>query len=151
VFEAASAGARSTSEGAVIDRDALDDAIGAGLGHYTVGDHYDAASALIKHLRASHAEQAMAWLVHMLDGGEDPRFIARRLLIFASEDIGIADRSALLIAEAASRAVEFVGMPEARYSLGHAVLVLARAPKSREVGAALEAAVGARLEPPPGK
>ena len=87
---------------------------------------------------------------HMLDGGEDPRFIARRMVIFASEDVGLADQGALLIATAAARATEFVGMPEVRYSLTHATIVLARAPKSREVGEYMAAAPSIELLPPPG-
>ena len=133
---------------AVADQDVVD-ALGAGAGHYDTTDHYDAASAFIKHLRASDPEQALAWLQRMLDGGEDPRFIARRMLIFASEDIGPADPTALLVAEAAARATEFVGMPEARYNLGHAALTLARAPKSREVVDELFAAEGREVAPPP--
>jgi len=125
--------------------------LGAGAHHYGRGDHYDAASAFIKHMRASNADQALAWMLHMLDGGEDPRFIARRLLIFASEDVGVADRSALLIAEAASRAVEFVGLPECRYHLADATLVLAAAAKSRGVGDAMADAALLELLAPPGQ
>ena len=138
--------AQLASNGVIGDSDVVD-AMGAGAGHYDMSDHYDAASAFIKHLRASDLDQALAWMNRMLDSGEDPRFIARRMLIFASEDIGPADRSALIVAEAAARATEFVGMPEARYNLAHAAMVLARAPKSREVVEAL--ARGAALEPRP--
>ena len=134
--------------GGTITVDHVSDALGAGAAHYDRGDHYDAASAFIKHLRAGDEVQAMAWLHHMLDGGEDPRFVARRMVIFASEDIGVADRGALLLADAAARAVDFVGMPEARYALGHAVLALARAPHSREVGERLAAAAATILEQP---
>ncbi len=134
----------------VIDEDTMTAALGAGIGHYDRGDHYDAASAFIKHMRAGNVDQAVAWVNHMLDGGEDPRFIARRMVIFASEDVGLADRSSLLIATAAANATEFVGMPEVRYSLTHATIVLARAPKSREVGEYMAKAPTITLEPPPG-
>jgi putative ATPase len=133
-----------------IDESVLQEALGAGLKYFDRTVHYDAASALIKHLRASNEEQALAWLAMMLDRGEDPRFVARRLVIFASEDIGLADRSALLVAVAAADTVEFVGMPEARYALAHAALVCARAAKSREVVEALERADLTPLLPPPG-
>lgn len=135
---------------ATIDVDAMTAALGAGIGHYDRGDHYDAASAFIKHMRAGNADQAVAWMNHMLDGGEDPRFIARRMVIFASEDIGLADRASFLIATAAARATEFVGMPEVRYNLTHATIALARAPKSREVGEYMARATDTPLEPPPG-
>ena len=108
-------------------------ALGAGDQRYGTGAHYDSASAFIKWMRHSDPEQAVAWLVHMLDGGEDPRFVARRMVIFASEDVGHADPRALLIADAASRAVDSVGMPEARYNLAQAAAYLASAPKSRRV------------------
>lgn len=108
-------------------------ALGAGDVRYGTGAHYDAASAFIKWMRRSDPAQALAWLVHMLEGGEDPRFVARRMSIFASEDIGHADPRAMLIADAAARAVQTVGMPEARYLLAQACGYLARAPKSRAV------------------
>ena len=108
-------------------------ALGAGDLRYGTGAHYDSASAFIKWMRHSDPEQAVAWMVHMLDGGEDPRFVARRMVIFASEDVGHADPRALLVADAAARAVEGVGMPEARYNLAHAAAYLATAPKSRRV------------------
>ncbi|MBD3348481.1 MAG: AAA family ATPase [Candidatus Eisenbacteria bacterium] len=104
--------------------------------------HYDVASAFIKSVRASQPDAALAWMARMLSGGEDPRFVARRLVISASEDIGMADPRALLVAVAAARAVEMVGMPEARYALAEAAIYLATAPKSRScadaVGEALE-------------
>ena len=108
-------------------------ALGAGDQRYGTGAHYDAASAFIKWMRHSDPDQAVAWLVHMLDGGEDPRFLARRMVIFASEDIGPADPRALLVADAAARAVDAVGMPEARYNLAQAASYLAHAAKSRQV------------------
>jgi len=99
--------------------------------------HYDVAHLLIASMRASDADQAMHWLAVMLRGGEDPRFIARRLVIFASEDIGFADSGALTIANIAADAADRIGMPECSYALAHAVLACARAPKSREVTDAL--------------
>ena len=93
-------------------------------------NHYDVISAFIKSIRGSDPDAAVYWLAHMLDGGEDPKFIARRLYILASEDIGNADPHALLIAEAAFRATEVIGMPECRINLAHATLYLSCAPKS---------------------
>ena len=98
-----------------------------------VGDaHYDTISAFIKSMRASDEKGAMYWLAKMLHAGEDFRFIARRIVIFASEDVGLADREALQLAIATQQAVEFVGMPEARIPLAHATVYMCRAPKSRE-------------------
>ena len=106
-----------------------------------VGDaHYDTISALIKSMRASDEKGAMYWLAKMLHAGEDFRFIARRIVIFASEDIGLADPEALPLAIATQQAVEFVGLPEARIPLGHATAYMCRAPKSREAYDALNAA-----------
>jgi putative ATPase len=93
--------------------------------------HYDVASAFIKSIRGSQPDAALHWMARMMNGGEDPRFIARRLVISASEDIGLADPSALPMAVAAARAVEMLGMPEARYALAEAAIYLATAPKSR--------------------
>jgi putative ATPase len=106
-----------------------------------VGDaHYDTISAFIKSMRASDEREAMYWLAKMLHAGEDFRFIARRLVIFASEDVGLADREALQLAIATQQAVEFVGMPEARIPLAHATAYMCRAPKSREAYDSLNAA-----------
>ena len=102
--------------------------------------HYDTISAFIKSMRASDEKGAMYWLAKMLHAGEDFRFIARRIVIFASEDIGLADPEALLLAIATQQAVEFVGMPEARIPLAHATAYMCRAPKSREAYDALNAA-----------
>jgi putative ATPase len=95
--------------------------------------HYDVVSAFIKSMRGSDPDAALAWLARMLEGGEDPRFIARRLIIFASEDVGLADPTALPIAVAAAQAVEFVGLPEVALNLAHATVALALAPKSNAV------------------
>ena len=107
--------------------------------------HYDVISAFIKSIRGSDADAGLYWLARMLEAGEDPRFIARRLVILASEDIGMADDGALLVADAAARAVEYVGLPEAQLNLAHAVVRLATAPKSNRVTVALgRAAADAR-------
>jgi putative ATPase len=107
--------------------------------------HYDTISAFIKSMRASDEKGAMYWLAKMLHAGEDFRFIARRIVIFASEDIGLADPEALQLAIATQRAVEFVGMPEARIPLAHATAYMCRAPKSREAYDGLNAA-SAKIE-----
>ena len=103
--------------------------------------HFDVASALIKSIRGSDADAGLYWLARMLEAGEDARFIARRLVILASEDIGMADPMSLLIADAAARAVEFVGLPEAQLNLAQAVVHLATAPKSNRVTMAISAAL----------
>ena len=103
--------------------------------------HYDTISAFIKSMRASDEKGAMYWLAKMLHAGEDFRFIARRIVIFASEDIGLADPDALPLAIATQQAVEFVGMPEARIPLAHAIAYMCRAPKNREAYDALNDAM----------
>jgi putative ATPase len=103
--------------------------------------HYDVVSAFIKSMRGSDVDAALHYLARMLAAGEDPRFIARRMVIFASEDIGLADPTALLAATAAAHAVEYVGLPEARLNLAQGVIHLATAPKSNAVIAAIEAAL----------
>jgi len=102
--------------------------------------HYDTISAFIKSMRASDEKSAMYWLAKMLHAGEDFRFIARRIVIFASEDVGLADSEALPLAIATQQAVEFVGLPEARIPLAHAVAYMCQAKKSREAYDALNAA-----------
>jgi putative ATPase len=102
--------------------------------------HYDVISAFIKSIRGSDPDAALFWLVRMIEAGEDPRYIARRMVVHASEDIGLADPRALLVAVAAAQAVEYVGLPEARLNLAEAAIYLARAPKSNSVIAALGAA-----------
>ncbi|MEU8235925.1 AAA family ATPase [Actinoplanes sp. NPDC048967] len=99
--------------------------------------HYDVISAFIKSMRGSDPDAALHWLARMLVAGEDPRFIARRIVIFASEDVGMADPQALLIATAAAQAVQSVGLPEAQLNLAQAVVHLATAPKSNAVTTAL--------------
>jgi len=128
-----------TVEGAR-DRITLDDAEAAlALRSVRYGDdeHYDVVSAFIKSIRGSDPDAGVYWLARMLEAGEDPRFIARRLVILASEDIGLADSNALVVADAAARAVEFVGLPEAGLNLAHAVVYLALAPKSNSAASAL--------------
>jgi len=102
--------------------------------------HYDTISAFIKSMRASDENGAIYWLAKMLHAGEDFRFIARRIVIFASEDVGLADPEALPLAIATQQAVEFVGLPEARIPLAHATVYMCRAKKSREAYDALGAA-----------
>jgi putative ATPase len=107
------------------------------LQHYGEDDHYDQVSAFIKSIRGSDPDAGLYWLARMLESGEDARFIARRLVILASEDVGEADPLALVVADAAARAVEFVGLPEAQLNLAQAVVHLACAPKSNRVTVAL--------------
>jgi putative ATPase len=108
---------------------------------YGDDEHYDVLSAFIKSIRGSDVDAGLYWLARMLTAGEDPRLIARRLVILASEDVGMADPQGLVVADAAARAVEFVGMPEAQLNLAHAVTYLAAAPKSNSVTTALGAAM----------
>ena len=100
---------------------------------YGRDDHYDVISAFIKSVRGSSVDAALHWLARMLVAGEDPRFVARRLVILASEDIGMADHTSLLVATSAAHAVEYVGMPEAQLVLAHATIHLSRAPKNNAV------------------
>ena len=109
--------------------------------HYDDDTHYDAASALIKSLRGSDPDAAVYWLARMLEAGEDPRFLARRIVIAAAEDVGNADPRALILANAAAQATEFVGMPECRIILSQAVTYIAAAPKSNAAYKAIDAAL----------
>jgi len=120
------------------------------LVHQSADSHYDQVSALIKSIRGSDPDAGLYWLARMLEGGEDARFIARRLVILASEDVGLADPLALVVADAAARAVEFVGLPEAQLNLAEAVVYLACAPKSNSVTAALGRARADAREGPRG-
>jgi putative ATPase len=115
--------------------------------------HYDFTSAFIKSMRGSDADAAVYYLAAMLEGGEDPRYVARRMIVLASEDIGNADPQALLVAVAAAQAVEHVGMPEVRLNLAQAAIYLARAPKSNRSYIALKRATAdvhelGNLQPP---
>ena len=103
--------------------------------------HYDVISAFIKSIRGSDVDAALHYLARMLVAGEDPRFVARRLVILASEDIGMADPTALQTAVAAAQTVQLIGMPEAQLTLAHATVHLATAPKSNAVTTALGAAM----------
>ncbi|MCX6401354.1 MAG: replication-associated recombination protein A [Propionibacteriales bacterium] len=103
--------------------------------------HYDVISAFIKSIRGSDVDASLHYLARMMEAGEDPRFIARRLIILASEDIGLADPTALPTAVAAAQAVQLIGMPEARLNLGQAVIALAAAPKSNAVIVAVDEAI----------
>jgi putative ATPase len=111
--------------------------------------HYDVVSAYIKSIRGSDPDAALFWLARMIEAGEDPRFIVRRLIVHASEDVGLADPMALVQAVAAAQAVEHVGLPEARLNLAQATIYLARAPKSNSVVAAIGAATEDALSADP--
>ena len=111
-------------------------------------EHYDTISAFIKSCRGCDPDAAVYWLAKMLAGGEDPRFIARRLVILASEDVGLADPLALPLAVAAHQACDFVGLPECEYALAHATLYIALAPKSNSANLALHAAKDAIANQP---
>jgi putative ATPase len=143
-LEFAAASAPEREDGVrVIDERTIADALQRRATGYDKGgdSHYDTISAFIKTIRGSDPDAAVYWLARMIDAGEDPLFIARRLVILASEDVGLADRHALPMAMAAQQAVHFVGMPEGFYPLAHAVLYLATAPKSNTVGRAYSAAL----------
>lgn len=113
-----------------------------GLAYDKAADmHYDIISAFIKSMRGSDPDAALYWLARMIDAGEDPKFIARRILILASEDIGNADPQALLIASAAFRAAEVIGYPECRINLAQAAIYMALAPKSNAAEAGIDAAL----------
>jgi putative ATPase len=116
-------------------------ALDTSVQRFNADAHYDIASPFIKSMRSGDVDSALHWLARMVEMGEDPRFIARRIIIFASEDIGTADPSALPLAVAAAQAVALVGFPEAVHTLGHAVVHMARAPKSRAVTDAVWAAM----------
>jgi putative ATPase len=146
-LEAAAGGAKAkagkSTGTAVIDLKTLETAVDRAAVRYDrAGDqHYDVASALIKSIRGSDVDAAMHYLARMIEAGEDPRFIARRLVISASEDIGMGDPTALGVAVAAAEAVQLIGMPEARINLAQAVVALALAPKSNAVIMAIDAAI----------
>jgi putative ATPase len=138
----AAAGAASAKDRQSIDLATAETAVDRAAVRYDrQGDqHYDVISAFIKSVRGSDADAALHYLARMFEAGEDPRFIARRLVILASEDIGLADPSALTTAVAAAQAVQLIGMPEARLNLAQATIALAVAPKSNAVITAIEAA-----------
>ncbi len=126
-------------------------AVSARAIRYERDEHYDVISAFIKSIRGSDPDAGLYWLARMLEAGEDARFIARRLVILASEDVGMADPMALLVADAAARAVEFVGLPEAGLNLAQAVVHLATAPKSNRAASALWRAQGDVRDRPQGQ
>ena len=129
-------------DGAEIDLPTLERAVDRAAVRYDRGgdQHYDVISAFIKSIRGSDADAALHYLARMIEAGEDPRFIARRLIVHASEDVGLADPTALQAAVAAAQAVEFVGLPEARINLAQATIHLSLAPKSNAVIRAITAA-----------
>jgi putative ATPase len=138
----AAAEAASAAGDAEITREVAADAVQRrAIVYDRQGDaHYDVVSAFIKSIRGSDPDAALFWLARMIEAGEDARFIARRLIVHASEDIGMADSNALLVAVAAAHAVEHVGLPEVRLNLAHATIYLATAPKSNSVYTAIAAA-----------
>ncbi|HEY2474236.1 MAG TPA: replication-associated recombination protein A [Candidatus Cybelea sp.] len=142
------AAASTSADSPQIGVDVVREAMQRRQGRYDrAGDmHYDTVSALIKSVRASDPDAALYWLARLIDGGEDPLFVARRLVILASEDVGLADSTGLQVAVAAQQAVHFVGMPEGFFALAHATLYLATAPKSNSVGRGYAAAMTDVLE-----
>ena len=138
-LEVAATIARSRPSG-VIDVQCITEARDGRVLHQGRDEHYDQVSALIKSIRGSDPDAGLYWLIRLLEAGESPRFLARRLVILASEDIGMADPMSLVVAEAGARAVELIGIPEARLTLAQMVLQLATAPKSNSVTTALASA-----------
>ncbi|HET6625735.1 MAG TPA: replication-associated recombination protein A [Nocardioidaceae bacterium] len=144
-----------TTQAAVITLEATETAVDRAAVRYDrQGDqHYDVVSAFIKSIRGSDADAALHYLARMVEAGEDPRFIARRLVILASEDIGLADPTALTTAVAAAQAVQLIGMPEGRLNLAQATIALALAPKSnaviKAIGAASEDVRSGKIGPVP--
>lgn len=138
------------SEGKTITQEVVETAAQTRLpGYDKKGEyHYNVISAFIKSMRGSEPTAALYYLARMLDAGEDPKFIARRMVIFASEDIGMAAPAALNLAVSTFLAVERIGLPEAQYNLFHCVTVLAKAPKSREVADAMSQALSAARQFP---
>lgn len=142
------------ADGTVVGIEEAAAALDTSVQRFNRDAHYDIASPFIKSMRCGDVDAALHWLARMVEGGEDPRFIARRIVIFASEDIGTADPSALQVAVAAATATEMVGFPEAVHNLAHAVVHMSFAPKSRAVTSAVWAAIsdvreGRTGEPPP--
>jgi putative ATPase len=125
------------ADGGPVDVHHAEAALSTSALRYGRDDHYDVISAFIKSLRGSDPDAAVYWLARMLEAGEDARFIARRMVIFASEDVGMADPQALLVAVAAAHALEHVGLPEAQLNLSQAAIHLATAPKSNRAALAV--------------
>ncbi|WIK65102.1 replication-associated recombination protein A [Gleimia hominis] len=141
ILEAA-AGAADDGGLNAITPEIVSDAASTAMVRYDQDQHYDVASAFIKSMRGSDVDAAVHYLARMCEAGEDPRFIARRIMICASEDVGMADPSALQTAVAAAQAVAMVGMPEARIILSQAVIAVACAPKSNAAYRAIDRAIG---------
>ena len=134
------AAAGASQDSGVITVDNLAKAVSQAIVLYNVDQHYDVISAYIKSMRGSDVDAALHYLARMIEAGEDPRYMARRLMIFASEDIGMADSNALLVATSAAQAVALVGMPEGALLLAHATVYCATAPKSNAVNIAISEA-----------
>jgi len=134
------AAAGASLDSGVITVDNLAKAVSQAIVLYNVDQHYDVISAYIKSMRGSDVDAALHYLARMIEAGEDPRYMARRLMIFASEDIGMADSNALLVATSAAQAVALVGMPEGALLLAHATVYCATAPKSNAVNIAISEA-----------
>lgn len=137
------AAAEAVPDGGELDEETVQASVNRAVVRYDRdGDqHYDVTSAFIKSVRGSDVDAALHYLARMIEGGEDPRFIARRIIILASEDIGMADPSSLQVAVAAAEAVQLIGLPEGRLPLAQAVIHLATAPKSNSVISAIDAAL----------
>ncbi|HEY3834822.1 MAG TPA: replication-associated recombination protein A, partial [Acidimicrobiia bacterium] len=144
------AGVESADQAIIVLADA-EAAIAMRAVRYGADEHYDIVSAFIKSMRGSDADAAVFWLARMIEAGEDARFIARRMVIFASEDVGLADPVALSVATAAAHAVEYVGLPEARINLSHAAIYLALAAKSNSAYMAIARAIEAVHDEAAGK
>lgn len=136
---------QSTDGKLVITNESVTNAVQRNIALYDKGgeQHYDVISAFIKSMRGSDPNAATYWLARMLEGGEDIKFIARRMIILAAEDIGLANPNALLMANACAQAIQFVGLPEARIILSEAVIYLALSPKSNSAYMAIENAIAA--------
>lgn len=145
---AAIAGGRDSK---VVELPDTEAALGASALRYGEDEHYDVISAFIKSIRGSDPDAALHWLARMIEAGESARFIARRLVILASEDVGMADPMSLVVADAAARAVEFVGFPEAQLTLAQATVHLAVAPKSNRAALGIWAAIADVRDKPTGE
>ena len=134
---------RSVDRGATVDLEVAEQSVQRkSLHHDGTGDeHYDVISAFIKSMRGSDPDATVYWLARMIEAGEDPRFLARRIVICAAEDVGNADPQALVVAQSAAHALEFVGMPEGRIPLAQAAIYVATAPKSNSAYQAIDAAL----------
>lgn len=140
LLEAAAGGADSRGASEITAQDVAA-AADTAIVRYNIDEHYDVASAFIKSMRGSDPDAALHYLARMIRGGEDPRFIARRVVIAAAEDVGLADPTVLPLAVAAAQAVQLIGMPEGRIPLAEAVVAVATAPKSNRAYLAIDAAL----------